>query len=248
MLCDYQPHPLGFVWCFLLAGLVRSHTSAVRSGRSSRLWWNLCASSALVDFISYHLFLHAAEPELHSVQGVAYAWLLSFVSCFLLRVLAVCRCLHSATLRCCTPMCHSSRLLPASYCLLTHFSHQSGLVLIWSQLRTPSGLMTIVSAALSSLCVFLVATLLLKQELQVEFARDGEELSQSHIHKHAYEPSPTTPILIAAQRAARSLPITCLNIPLLAGARRCPGCHEVQLAYRNFFPWGRVCTSMRAMP
>ena len=27
MLCDYQPHPLRFVWAFLVAGLIRTHTS-----------------------------------------------------------------------------------------------------------------------------------------------------------------------------------------------------------------------------
>ena len=27
MLCDYQPHPLHFVWAFLVGGLIRTHTS-----------------------------------------------------------------------------------------------------------------------------------------------------------------------------------------------------------------------------
>ncbi len=38
MLCDYQPHPLHFVWAFLVGGLIRTHTSLRTSlgGRTGR--------------------------------------------------------------------------------------------------------------------------------------------------------------------------------------------------------------------
>jgi len=138
VVCDKQPHPLHFVWAFLLAGLVRSLTSSACEGsRDAWLWLQLCAASGAVDLLSYNLFVLLAANALHSVHGLAFAWLVCFACTYPLRLLAA-RCASGA---------HQSRALRT-------------LLLI------PSSWLIATSAALSSLCIYLLVTLLLKQELQ----------------------------------------------------------------------------------
>ena len=89
VVCDKQPHPLHFVWAFLLAGLVRSLTSSACEGsRDAWLWLQLCAASGAVDLLSYNLFVLLAANALHSVHGLAFAWLVCFACTYPLRLLA----------------------------------------------------------------------------------------------------------------------------------------------------------------
>jgi len=84
-LCQHQPHPLLFVWAFLLAGLLGLYHRAVPSG-AGPLARKLLLGSLAVDGISCWLFcrLWAAFPPY--VAGVVAAWTLSQAACYPLRV------------------------------------------------------------------------------------------------------------------------------------------------------------------
>ena len=86
MWCDYQPHPFRFVWAFLIAGLVRTHTSLRVPVGSVRLL-RLMAELGAADFIGFHIFTAVAARELYSCSGVVSAWLLSVGVAYPLRAL-----------------------------------------------------------------------------------------------------------------------------------------------------------------
>ena len=56
MLCDYQPHPVRFVWSFLLAGLLRGYSDALALGLGRR-YLELCALGLAVDAAGFRLFV-----------------------------------------------------------------------------------------------------------------------------------------------------------------------------------------------
>ena len=101
MLCDYQPHPLKFVWAFLVAGLIR--TLAQMRGRARFQW---LFELALADFIGFQLFgtmvgggVLGAPSSLPTVAGVVGAWLLSLAATYPLRAFVAQR----ASRRCIPP-------------------------------------------------------------------------------------------------------------------------------------------------
>ena len=102
-LCDYQPHPLRFVWTFLAAGLVRSHTHAVCSGRS-RLWLRFFAGSAAADLLSFGVFENAVAPALLDVSSVVRAWLLCLACGFCIRSVVAQQCSRHGLSPCARPL------------------------------------------------------------------------------------------------------------------------------------------------
>ena len=86
-LCDYQPHPLRFVWSFLAAGLVQSYIGVVAAGRIN-VWRRLVLLAAAADLLSYCIFVHMVAPTLVDVTGVLLSWLLCVVLSFPIRVVA----------------------------------------------------------------------------------------------------------------------------------------------------------------
>ena len=77
MLCDYQPHPLKFVWAYLLAGVIRWCSSQHTAVGWTRLF-RILSSCALADLVSYCVFVVAASHSLVSIDGVVASWLICF--------------------------------------------------------------------------------------------------------------------------------------------------------------------------
>ena len=88
MLCDWQPHPLYFTWSFLIAGLLRTHTSLESAVHARALRWRHLAELALADAVCFHVFAALAARSLTTVTGVVNAWLLSLVVGYPLRAWA----------------------------------------------------------------------------------------------------------------------------------------------------------------
>ena len=77
LLCDYQPHPLKFVWAFLLAGLLRTYREALVSSRGRRCL-ELCGLSLAADFVGYKLFVSFyGWWGWQSIVRTVAAWLIS---------------------------------------------------------------------------------------------------------------------------------------------------------------------------
>ena len=86
MLCDYQPHPVRFVWSFLFAGLLRGYSDALTIGLGRR-YLKLCALGLTVDAAGFRLFLSCfAWWGWQSIARTVAAWLLSLLICTLLRI------------------------------------------------------------------------------------------------------------------------------------------------------------------
>ena len=89
MLCDYQPHPVRFVWSFLLAGLLRGYSDALALGLGRR-YLELCALGLAVDAAGFRLFLSCfAWWGWQSIGRTVAAWLLSLLVCALARAAAL---------------------------------------------------------------------------------------------------------------------------------------------------------------
>ena len=89
MLCDYQPHPVRFVWSFLLAGLLRGYSDALTLGLGRR-YLELCALGLAVDAAGFRLFLSCfAWWGWQSIGRTVGAWLLSLLVCALARAAAL---------------------------------------------------------------------------------------------------------------------------------------------------------------
>ena len=84
---SYQPHPLHFLWAFLVAGLLRNHTS-LRGSVGSKLSLQLIAGGAAADLFGYWIFVQLASLYLDSPRGLALAWLISTALCYHLRYMA----------------------------------------------------------------------------------------------------------------------------------------------------------------
>ena len=134
--CDWQPHPLLFVWTFLTAGIIRSHAThrdVVGNGAFLRQLMELAAA----DLIGYHAFVMAAAVSLRTVVGLVQAWVLSLALSYPVRLVVAQR----VSRRPCAPFARAV-VLPAS------------------------GAGTLAAAAASSTAVLVLAMLLLKLELQ----------------------------------------------------------------------------------
>jgi hypothetical protein len=134
--CDWQPHPLLFVWTFLAAGIIRSHAThrdVVGNGAFLRLLMELAAA----DLVGYHAFVMAAAVSLRTVVGLVQAWVLSLALSYPVRLVVAQR----VSRRPCAPFARAA-VLPAS------------------------GAGTLAAAAASSTAVLVLAMLLLKLELQ----------------------------------------------------------------------------------
>ena len=134
--CDWQPHPLLFVWTFLTAGIIRSHAThrdVVGNGAFLRQLMELAAA----DLIGYHAFVMAAAVSLRTVVGLVQAWVLSLALSYPVRLVVAQR----VSRRPCAPFARAA-VLPAS------------------------GAGTLAAAAASSTAVLVLAMLLLKLELQ----------------------------------------------------------------------------------
>ena len=89
MLCDYQPHPVRFVWSFLFAGLLRGYSDALTIGLGRR-YLELCALGLAVDAAGFRLFLSCfAWWGWQSIGRTVAAWLLSLLVCALARAAAL---------------------------------------------------------------------------------------------------------------------------------------------------------------
>ena len=89
MLCDYQPHPVRFVWSFLFAGLLRGYSDALALGLGRR-YLELCALGLAVDAAGFRLFLSCfAWWGWQSIGRTVAAWLLSLLVCALARAAAL---------------------------------------------------------------------------------------------------------------------------------------------------------------
>ena len=77
-LCSLQPHPLRFVWSFLVAGLIRCGTSLALASRNhhgaAREVFKLVAEVSLADLVSFHMYAAAVTSGLSTVGGVVFAW------------------------------------------------------------------------------------------------------------------------------------------------------------------------------
>ena len=80
----HQPHPLHFVWAFLLGGLLRLYHRALLSGAGPVLR-RLLLGSLVVDGVSCWLFCRLWVLGLPYVAGVIVSWFLSQAACFPLR-------------------------------------------------------------------------------------------------------------------------------------------------------------------
>ena len=88
MLCDYQPHPLLFVWCFLLAGLLRFYSTHGAQADQMRLLCLIVASFA-VDLLSFCVFVMSIAHALPTIIGVLSVWMRSFLGSYMARALVV---------------------------------------------------------------------------------------------------------------------------------------------------------------
>jgi hypothetical protein len=86
-LCDYQPHPLRFVWSFLIAGLIR--TLAWPHASRRHLVW--VAELAIVDIVSFYVFVASVSPMISSASGIVGAWVLNLFISYPLRALVAAR-------------------------------------------------------------------------------------------------------------------------------------------------------------
>ena len=86
MLCDYQPHPLRFVWAFLVAGLIRTHTS-LRGHLGGLQVLRLIFELAVADLFSFCVFVSAASSSLPSAASLVGAWLVSLIVAYPLRTI-----------------------------------------------------------------------------------------------------------------------------------------------------------------
>ena len=82
-LCDYQPHPLYFVWAFLVAGLIRTWTS--QRARLGGGW--LVVELLAADLFGYRVFTAAVASSLPTIGGIVGAWLLSLAAVYPVRLL-----------------------------------------------------------------------------------------------------------------------------------------------------------------
>ena len=77
-LCAAQPHPLRFVWAFLLAGLLRAHRDAAADGRELRSAQRAGLALA-ADWLSCRAFSAAFARAPPTARGAVLAWLATLI-------------------------------------------------------------------------------------------------------------------------------------------------------------------------